>query len=99
VGSSDVLPNPTEITIGASVNVVDTEGPVSSCAKVISILSFSDAATFCLEGNFSKGEPPSVKLRPLTGTSRLSNNRSTPTGSRVDIDTHTWLHRSIGKVI
>jgi hypothetical protein len=58
VGSSDVLPSPTEITIGASVDVVDTECPVPSCAKVTSVLSFSDAATFCLEGNFYKGDPP-----------------------------------------
>jgi hypothetical protein len=60
VGSLDVLSNPTEITIGASVDVVETEGPVPSCAKLTLILPLSDASTFYLEGNLSKGERPPI---------------------------------------
>jgi hypothetical protein len=62
------------------------------------VLAISNMATFCLEGNFSNGEPPPVKLRPLRGTKILSNTRITPTGVKLEYDAHTLVMTSGAKV-
>jgi hypothetical protein len=62
------------------------------------VLAVSNMATFCLEGNFSNGELPPVKLRPLRGTRILSNMLRTPTGVKLGNDTHTLVMTSGAKV-
>jgi hypothetical protein len=62
------------------------------------VLAVSNMATFCLEGKFSNGELPPVKLCTLRGTRILSNNRRRPTGVKVGSDTHTWVMTSGVKV-
>jgi hypothetical protein len=62
------------------------------------VLAVSNMATFCLEGNFSNGELPPVKLRPLRGTRTLSNTCRTPTGVKLGNDVHTWVMTSGSKV-
>jgi hypothetical protein len=58
------------------------------------VLAISNMATFCLEGNFSNGELPSLKLCPLRGTRILSNTRRTPTGVKLGNDAHTLVMTS-----
>jgi hypothetical protein len=62
------------------------------------VLAISSMATFCLEGNFSNGELPPVKLRPFRGTTILSNTRRTPTGVKLGNDAHTLVMISGAKV-
>jgi hypothetical protein len=62
------------------------------------VLVISNMATFCLEGNFSNGELPPVKLCPLRGTRILSNTRRTPTGVKLGNDAHTLVMTSGAKV-
>jgi hypothetical protein len=62
------------------------------------VLAVSNMATFCLEGNFSNGELPPVKLRPLRGKRILSNTRRTPPGVKLGNDAHTLVMTSGAKV-
>jgi hypothetical protein len=62
------------------------------------VLAVSNMATFYLEGNFSNGELPPLKLRPLRGTRILSNTRRTPTGVKLGNDAHTLVMTSGTKV-
>jgi hypothetical protein len=73
----------TSMVSGASIEVTSGLGCL--------VLEVSNMATFCLEGNFSNGYPPPVKLRPLRGTRILNNKRRTPTGVKVGSDAHTWV--------
>jgi hypothetical protein len=62
------------------------------------VLTVSNMTTFFVEGSFSNGELPPVKLRPLRGTRILSNMRRTPAGVKLGNDAHTWVMTSGAKV-
>jgi hypothetical protein len=66
-------------------------------SKGTSPFPISTEATFCLQGNFSKGEHPPINRRPLTGTSKLSNKHSTPTGARCCSEAHMRSHKASGE--